>query len=127
MSQWTHVAGIIRYDGNADFPHIRKGYIEALEKNVPKGSEGPLEWRIWDNPDLDSMAAYVVTIWGDLRDFYEHDLDTLELWFRQCVEPENFLVRMAILLADTGSRCRIWRAIERDEGGCDVHMVDLPL
>lgn len=75
MSQWTHVAAVIRYDslrlgalGLVDDPNYHDPLPE-LHGGVPTGSEGPLQVHLSMNPDPQSVAAYVVTVFGDLRDY----------------------------------------------------------
>lgn len=84
MSQWTHVAIIIRFDGLAMLESDPNNKItpnlgntcdfdsddESWDKcDVPKGSEGSLQHTLWTNPHKSHMARYVATIWGDLRDY----------------------------------------------------------
>ena len=80
MSNWTHVAGIIRID---DFNRCTGGKplnFEALI-DLPWGSEGFLNMEVWENPDKSSMAGYTVSIFGDLRD---HDsADEIIDWFKE--------------------------------------------
>ena len=82
MSQWTHVAGVIRFDGLLNMtpkPNLGKTVVfedpeEKWDKcNVPMGSEGSLEHNLITNPHESSMAKWVATIWGDLRDYDNAD------------------------------------------------------
>lgn len=69
MSIWTHVAVVIRYDDismNYRLPNFKYG--------LPKGSEGPLEFKIWRNPAKDTLT---VALFGDLRN-YEDPLPIVE-------------------------------------------------
>ena len=100
MSNWTHVAGIIRIDAfrfndyDPDFDRlIGKECLWESPKNVwddaennpdkylPMGSEGSLQKSVWFNPDANCLASYTVSIFGDLRD---HD-STKEIidWFKK--------------------------------------------
>jgi len=114
MSQWTHIAGLIRLDsmgavlvrlpvremndrlkvavakalGNTcDF----ESSIEASEVcNVPCGSEGSLQYKVLSNSDSDKDAhalswGYVV-IWGDLRNFGTEDYPEVLEWFQKSLE-----------------------------------------
>ena len=47
---------------------------------LPFGSEGSLKMDVIINPNLSSVAAYVVVIWGDLRD--HDDTDAIVKWFK---------------------------------------------
>ena len=117
MSNWSHVAGVIRIDSlrldknenqNMVFDKLigreclwesDKSVWEDLEMNpssfMPFGSEGTLKKFIWANPDRCSVAAYTVTIFGDLRD---HD-DPSEIinWFSKICD--KFWVRNAVITA----------------------------
>lgn len=77
MSQWTHVAAVIRFDAirfGAMFPEDGKvDPLPELAPGVPTGSEGPLTVLLWANPSVNSVAAYTATIFGDLRDFDSAD------------------------------------------------------
>lgn len=115
MSNWTHVAGIIRID---DFRFDNKipDFDELIgkelhfedpfakwddacqypEKYLPLGSEGSLEKSVWINPNKGSVAAYTVSIFGDLRD---HD-DPREIieWFRKICD--KFTIRNAAIIVE---------------------------
>ena len=99
MSNWTHVAGVIRIDDlrfdETKIPDFDKIFGKALrweddwpedielkkEEYLPLGSEGSLEMSVHVNEDIQCMAAYVVTIFGDLRD---HDSpDEIINWFKE--------------------------------------------
>lgn len=120
MSQWTHVAGLIRLDsigvnivrsptriknekvkdavtkalGNTcDYDSER----EAWEKcTVPRGSEGSLQYEVYPNSDKDEHTANwgYVAIWGDLRGFGTEDLPNIQDWFEKSLaklqKPEGF-------------------------------------
>lgn len=93
MSNWTHVAAIVRVDGLrfGEEPSIGERFEEIFgkelryednfnvwdeadehpERFLPLGSEGSLTMNVWKNPDKSCMSAYVVSIFGDLRDHYD--------------------------------------------------------
>ena len=98
MSNWTHVAAIFRvdychlYDHKPDFSKIfgqeldyysaREIFFEAdkhPEKFLPFGSEGSLKMSVWENPDRYCLAAYTVSVFGDLRDHYS--IEEIMNWF----------------------------------------------
>lgn len=87
MSQWTHVAACIRVDcPRAILPPKmtspeRLG--ELLLPGLPSGSEGALELVVWENPCETHLAAFTVTVFGDLRDFGLRDVATIEAWLSQ--------------------------------------------
>lgn len=120
MSQWTHIAGLIRLDSMGAaivrLP-VREmndrlkvaaakalGYtcnfessIEAREAcSVPQGSEGSLQYQVFSNSDKDEHALSwgYVAIWGDLRDFGTEDYPSVLDWFQKSLErlqhPEGF-------------------------------------
>lgn len=82
MSQWTHVAGIIRLNGFA--PTLKRiedafgktAFFESPEKDwdectVPMGSEGSLHYQFIPGRD-GSLACGEIAIWGDLRSYNDH-------------------------------------------------------
>lgn len=100
MSNWTHVAGVMRIDDirfDESMPDFEKIFGKELrwedlvnwpedielkkEEYLPLGSEGSLEMLVHVNEDIHCMAAYVITIFGDLRD---HDSpDKIINWFKE--------------------------------------------
>lgn len=117
MSNWTHVAAIFRidswrtHDGEKNFEKIfgrelnafdeRDVWLEAdkhPERFLPIGSEGSLEMSVWTNPDPCCMAAYTVSIFGDLRD---HD-STEEIinWFEEKCKELGGSIRQAVITVD---------------------------
>lgn len=120
MSQWTHLAGLIRLDAfgatlvRLPFEEISKMVKEAAVKalgntcdyednseaweacNVPQGSEGSLQYKIFSNSNKDtpSLSWGYVAIWGDLRDFGTKDYPSVLDWFQKSLErlqhPEGF-------------------------------------
>lgn len=125
MSNWSHVAGIIRvddiqclYKDDFNVSNIIKAFIgkeidldspeelwEEYDNNpddfMPSGSEGSLNSCIHVNPDKSCMAAYVVSVFGDLRD--HDDPDGIVEWFKNKVSglDEVFYgVRNAVILVN---------------------------
>lgn len=107
MSNWSHVAGIIRIDTirglspdldieeligkECRFDDPMKTWIDMEsnpDKYLPMGSEGSLHMDVWDNPDHSSISAYTVSIFGDLRD---HDsAQSIVDWFKsKCKEIDS--------------------------------------
>ncbi len=77
MSQWTHVAAVIRFDcirfaAMGFDPPAVDPVPQFADGTAPTGSEGPLHIHLWANPSENSVAAYTATIWGDLRDYDDH-------------------------------------------------------
>lgn len=133
MSNWTHVAGIIRVDSfrfldtsidfdkligkTLDFDDIWEGTSRYKEFNqnpnefLPLGSEGSLKMTVWDNPDKSAIAAYTVSIFGDLRD---HDsADDIVNWFKHICTSGGLIIRQAVITAQ--NECngeRTWTYLE---------------
>lgn len=120
MSQWTHVAGVIRLDSmgapmvRLDVEPKNKVIKEAAARalgntcdfdssaeeharcSVPKGSEGSLQYRVHPNSDEDthSLSWGYAAIWGDLRDFGLEGVPGIQKWFQRSLErlqkPEGY-------------------------------------
>ncbi len=71
MSIWTHVAAVIRVDAIRlpGMPSQIPALTARLKSGLPEGSEGPLDFTVRANPHPTHLAAFVVTIFGDLRDY----------------------------------------------------------
>lgn len=113
MSIWTHVNGSIRFDylritkeldlkgiiGNT-CGYDDRGDDDWKNCTVPCGSEGSLQYSIWTNPHKNSLAAYTVNIWGDLRDYEDHS--EIKLWFQRILNKAP--VRNVVLEVEVESR-----------------------
>ena len=117
MSQWLQVAAIARIDdfrfepvsedevkkrfegifgkecswGDGDFEDA----YEHPDKYLPMGSEGSLTMSVWVDPDISSLAAYTVSIFGSLRDRNSEDADEIIDWFKNKVS--SVMTRNAII------------------------------
>lgn len=120
MSIWTHVAGVIRIDsfrfGNdvPDFDALvgkeclwdnnRTVWDEQAanpDKFLPMGSEGSLQKSVWVNPKANHLAAYTVTIFGDLRSFSRPN-EIVEWFKKKCNEiDKEFMIRQAVITVET--------------------------
>lgn len=112
MSNWTHVAAIFRVDGfyhDYDFTKIfgkelnsndsidkRWESQEHPEQFLPLGSEGSLKMSIWENPDHSCVAAYTVSIFGDLRD--HNSIDEIINWFDE--KCKGIWIRQAVITVE---------------------------
>lgn len=103
MSQWTHIAGVIRIDALRDGDERDIQQEKALKGlfrtwsygdrdskrykcNVPSGSEGSIQVKIVPGEDH-SLAAYVILLWGDLRDFGDaEDIRNLKKWWKNLID-----------------------------------------
>ena len=120
MSNWTHVAGVIRVDsfsGNLDFDDLigsewdYYGNFTGGSKRMPDGSEGSLQKSVWKNPDEGCVAKYTVSIFGDLRD--HDDPQKIIDWFKEVCD--SLWVRQAIITVSNERNGTIdWR-YEYDE------------
>ena len=105
MSYWTHVTATFRIDclDRDEMPNMIKKVMgqtlefgEAPDPNtyyLPYGSEGSLHYEIIENPNETSIAAYTVTVFGDLRDYT--DADAIIEWFESVCS--NFMMRQAVI------------------------------
>lgn len=72
---------------------------------VPIGSEGSIDYSIWQNPKSNIISQYTVNIWGDLRDFGLSNIDKVKSWFNKITD--GFMIRSAILEIDIESHSTI--------------------
>ena len=111
MSQWTHVAGIIRIDA-LDFlePDIEQELIASFgltcdyestikawdECTAPLGSEGSVQHKIVHTGTENMLAWGLIYIWGDLRDYS----NTQEIydWIKNACK--NFIIRSCSVKVD---------------------------
>lgn len=118
MSQWTHVAGAIRFDAirldglPEKTPNLGSmcSYDDPPEVwdkcTVPKGSEGSLQWKLEADPDESNMAAYVVTIWGDLRDY--DSSDKIIEWIQNHTAKQQMVRQGVIEIRVEGKPIEVW-------------------
>ena len=132
MSNWSHVAAIVRVDS---FPRCLQGvetnftkifgkelsYEDRWNLDLPEvpdkdgeylyyGSEGSLKMTVWVNPYKESLAAYTISIFGDLRD--DDDPDAIIEWFKhKCSKLD---VRQACITVDNEwrNKGRFWSSDE---------------
>ena len=114
MSNWSHVAAIVRVDGfpwqSMDVERLFGRTLnwnddtyawDAAENNpddyLPMGSEGSLQMSVWTNPDENCMARWTVSIFGDLWD--HHDPEGIIEWFKAKVGDISF-VRNAVIVVN---------------------------
>ena len=115
MSVWTHVAGVARVDDlrigpdmdiQAYFDNIfglELSYEDLCMHNysffgnyMPMGSEGSLTKSIWVNPKVSQIAAYTVSVFGDLRDYDEPE--KIINWFKEACS--KCAIRNAVITAE---------------------------
>ena len=129
MSVWTHVAAIFRVDSlrfaNEDFDFGKVFGKECLWRSdsktwddqranpdsyLPTGSEGSLRISVWDNPDKHHLAAYTVSVFGDLRDY--DDVDALGKWFRKTCRKTWIRQAVCHVMCENGVT-RVWQSRSR--------------
>ena len=137
MSNWTHVAGIVRVDcwrGLEDSPnfdeifgkevHYKSGddvwndFEEHPDDYLPYGSEGSLTKSVWINPNESYADAYTVSIFGDLRD--HDDPDAIITWFENICNriEEWWIVRDATVVVrneELGYRTWFFEYIDEED------------
>jgi hypothetical protein len=100
MSQWTHVAGIIRLDALmqtddaiGDGVRLSFGKTAVFDDppearsavTVPCGSEGSLQYTVHKGVYGNNAASWGhMVIWGDLRNY--DDTDAIVKWIQESVE-----------------------------------------
>jgi len=124
MSQWTHVNASIRFDMTSfnekfkpqlgemvlwdddDDEEMRGLPIEHFNGFIPEGSEGSLQYNIWEGTRESSAANCTVSIWGDLRN-YDNVEEILE-YFNKIVEGKS--IRSGVLEIEVGAKfCSVFR------------------
>jgi len=127
MAQWTHVLGIIRYEyiaqntwssetkGKPDYynPKEKIAVLKQMYQDMPADLEGRLEVCTFN-----SERGPVVTIMGDLRHFYQEDVQIIQEWLNSIdarvktynedkVYHDRLEVRDAIVLCDVEYKATI--------------------
>ena len=117
MSQWTHVCGCIRIDSlnHETMQEVLKNSLGKIltydapdeeweeqgrhpELYTPMGSEGGIKYDIWENPKHNHLAAYTISIWGDLRDY--NDVSEITEWFNKVLYNSGLMISDAVLSID---------------------------
>ena len=130
MSNWIHVAGIIRADSvrtSEEFPpdfdeivgrevlwrELREKGKDAREhpdEYLPMGSEGSLRKTVWINPDNSCADTYTISIFGDLRN---RDSNTAIIdWFKKLCK--KFWIRQAVITVNNEHKTETWTYTRED-------------
>lgn len=110
---WDKVTGKAIYecdwltDDDYELQRLHRSW-EEYEKDpelfMPAGSEGSLQRAVWVNPDRSCAARYVVTVFGDLRDYEDHE--AIKEWFEKVCE--RCYVRQAVCNCDVSGDMHTW-------------------
>ena len=128
MSNWLHVAAIVRIDSFGDLfedesecltkemdsiknvfgrqllfddHNAWEEYREHPERFLPMGSEGSLQMSLWINPKDNYCDRYTVSIFGDLRDRF--DCQSIIDWFKdRCSKMGSWTIRNACITVTNG-------------------------
>ncbi len=109
MSIRTHVVGVIRIDGITGLtPAPQFGYTCTLYSdpadwdkcNVPRGSEGSLQYSVWENPQATHASKYTVSVFGDLRDY--DSVDEIVAYFNRISEGQ--IIRQGMFSVEVEGR-----------------------
>ncbi len=119
MSQWTHIAGIIRVDSiHHILQHVARGQIQKElaqvlgkpvdydslndgESTLPMGSEGSLQYTVTEVDSDYGPCWGHVALWGDLRDY--EDEKAIHEWLYDILEElkkRNYIIRQCIVHID---------------------------
>lgn len=120
MSNWVHVNGVFRIDSIRsidpefkpeeifgkqclfkDSEEVWNDFSDNPDDFLPAGSEGTCEMSVWEDPDPCSIAAYTVSIFGDLRDCNSTN-NILQYFIKVCRKiNKNYMIRQAVITAES--------------------------
>lgn len=113
MSIWTHVTGVIRLEtglklDDDDIENLigkrilyrapqkpKDEYKEHPERFIPKGSNGSLNFHVYNHDNKYELPSCVISIFGDLEDYA--DSDAIIEWFKSRVKSSIYTVRQACI------------------------------
>ena len=141
MSQWTHVCGCIRIDC-LSHEKMQERMQNALgkilmwespmemwdeadvhpERYTPYGSEGGIEYDIWENPNHSCMASHTVSIWGDLRDY--SNVNEITDWFNKILYSSHLIIRDAVLSIDVEYQSKTVLVYNDDARKCEETQIE---
>lgn len=131
MSIWTHVAGVIRVD-DISFDNYLPNFDKIVGKEclfesseniwrdmennpndyMPCGSEGTLQKSVWVNPDKSDIAAYTISVFGDLRDYKEPQ--SIIDWFIKVCDKCGWIRQAVITVETEGLESVTWTWKDKD-------------
>lgn len=108
MSQWTHIAGLIRIDslyGMAIMPDLTDDVMRRALDGAPQGSEGGPTIEIKRTREYNSLNWGHAAIAADLRDYGDDpkDVPRIKDWFAAVLERMHqgkLIARAAVLQID---------------------------
>lgn len=113
MSIWTHVTGVIRLEtglklDNNDIENLigkrilyrapkelKDEYKEHPERFMPKGSNGSLNFHVYNHDNKYELPSCIISIFGDLEDY--SNTDEIIEWFKSRVRSSIYTVRQACI------------------------------
>jgi hypothetical protein len=132
VSQWTHVAGIVRVDTLMGIVINKNPEVELrrlFEPNLPEGSEGPIKLSFIETREYNSMCWGLVAISGDLRDRGDEYVQDIARWMNNVakeMKQEGLLIRDAVLAIDVEYGPRYVLSPQR-EGDMTTTKIERPL
>jgi len=98
MSQWTHIAGCIRVDRLPVNDTKSNQPIREKFAAPPVGSEGPIQYRVVNTGDENSLAWGLVYVYGDLRDFGDAEVPEIIAWLQNACK--DLMIRSCCVKID---------------------------
>lgn len=113
MSIWTHVTGVIRLETGLKLDdddienligkrilyrapkELKDEYKEHPERFIPKGSNGSLNFHVYNHDNKYELPSCIISIFGDLEDYA--DSDAIIEWFKSRVKSSIYTVRQACI------------------------------
>lgn len=126
MSQWTHVAGVVRVDspwGIIVQPDRTQGLLMKIFSEPPTGSEGPAHIGITKTRECPSLSWGYVSIAGDLRDF--EDARGIVDWFEACLcqfADAKLIVRDAVLSIEIEDKDKVVVTLDPNRDPKERHL-----
>lgn len=111
---WDKITGKAIYDGDwcTQDDYERKkmekdwdAYRKHPKRFMPTGSEGSLQRLVWVNPNHFDMARYTVTVFGDLRDYEDHE--AIKEWFDSVCSKCH--MRQAVCQCDVSGKVYVFQ------------------
>ena len=113
MSIWTHVTSVIRLETGRELDdndienligkrilyrapqELKDEYKKHPERFMPKGSNGSLNFHVYNHDNKYELPSCIISIFGDLEDYA--DSDAIIEWFKSRVESSIYTVRQACI------------------------------